>query len=165
MYRRTKLAVTSFALLCLGVTQASTQTAKDLVGTWANVSNDNIRQDGTKVQLFGPRGTGFAIFERNGRYTVINLNPDVPKFASNNRAQGTDAENTSAVGGSIAHYGTYTYDAANKAITFKVEGSSYPNWSGETQLRKIITFTKNDLKWSVAASVGGTAEVGWKRVK
>ena len=62
---------------------ATAQTAADLVGTWTNVSNVNIRQDGSKVDLFGPHGTGMAIFASNGRYMVINANPDVPKFASN----------------------------------------------------------------------------------
>jgi hypothetical protein len=142
---------------------ATAQTAKDLVGTWANVSNVNIRQDGSKVDLFGPHGTGTAIFEGNGRYMIMNVNPDVPKFASNNRAQGTPAENKAAVEGNIAHYGTYT--VADKVVTLKVEGSSYPNWTGTEQKRPIISFTGDDLKWSTAASVGGTAEVGWKRAK
>jgi hypothetical protein len=31
---------------------AVAQTAKDLVGTWSNVSNVNIRQDGSRVDIF-----------------------------------------------------------------------------------------------------------------
>jgi len=152
--------------LCFGVAVpgiAAAQTAKDLVGTWTNVSNVNIRQDGSRVDLFGPHGTGMAIFESNGRYMVINVNPDVPKFAANSRAQGTPTENKAAVEGNIAHYGTYS--VANKVITLKIEGSSYPNWAGTEQKRPIISFTKNEIKWTTVASVGGTAEVGWKRVK
>jgi hypothetical protein len=144
---------------------AVAQTAKDLVGTWTNVSNVNIRQDGSKAELFGPHGTGLAIFETNGHYAIMNINPDTPKFASNNRAQGTPAENKAAMEGVIAHYGTYSVDTANKVVNLKVEGSSYPNWTGTEQKRTIISFTGDDLKWSTAASVGGTAEVGWKRVK
>jgi hypothetical protein len=169
MYRRTKLTITTFALLCLAVTlvvdSASAQTAKELVGTWTNVSNINIGQDGKRIDSFGPRGTGIAIFESNGRYALINLNPDTPKFVSNNRGQGTAAENKAAIEGGIAHYGTYTYDAANKVINFKIEGSTYPNWTGTEQKRTIISFVGDDLKWSVAASIGGMGEVGWKRAK
>jgi Lipocalin-like domain len=106
-----------------------------------------------------------AIFESNGHYAIINVNPDVPKFAANNRVQGTAAENKAAVDGVIAHYGTYSFDAANKVINLKVEGSSYPNWAGTEQKRTILSFAGDDLKWSVAASAGGTGEVGWKRVK
>jgi len=144
---------------------AVAQTAKDLIGTWTNVSNINIRPDGSRADVFGPRGTGVVIFESNGRYAIINVNPDIPKFASNNRAQGTAAENKAVVEGSIAHYGTYSYDAANKVINLKIEGSTYPNWAGTEQKRTVISFAGDDLKWSVAASIGGTGEVGWKRVK
>ena len=157
------------ALPCFAATfsasMAVAQTARDLVGTWMNVSNINIRPDGTRINSFGPKGTGLVIFETNGRYAIININPDVPKFASNSRAQGTAAENKAAVEGGIAHYGTYTFDPATKVINLKVEGSTYPNWTGTEQKRTIVTFAGDDLKWSVAASIGGTGEVGWKRVK
>jgi hypothetical protein len=143
---------------------ADAQTAKDLVGTWTNVSNINIRQDGTRVPVFGSRGTGLAIFESNGRFAVININPDTPKFASNNRAQGTAAENKAAMEGGIAHYGTYTV-GADKAIAMKVEGSTYPNWTGTDQKRTISKFTTDEFTWALPASIGGTAEVTWRRVK
>jgi Lipocalin-like domain len=168
MYSRRTLTCSAVALLAMGFglpTAAVAQTAKDLVGTWTNVSNINISSNGTRTDAFGPHGTGIAIFESNGHYTIINLNPDVPKFGANNRLQGTPAENKTAVGGAIAHYGTYSYDAAKKVINLKVEGSSYPNWTGTEQTRTIISFAGDDLKWSVAASAGGTGEVGWKRVK
>ena len=155
-------------VLSLGIAlpgAAVAQTATDLVGTWTNISNINIRQDGTKVPLFGPKGTGMAIFESNGRYMIINVNPDVPKFVSNNRAQGTSAENKAAVEGSIAQYGIYTFDPASKVINFKVEGSSYPNFTGTNQKRTIISFAGDEIKWSHANSIDGTSEVTWKRVK
>src|SRR4029434_6269283 len=87
---------------------AMAQSAKDLVGTWSNVSNVNIRQDGSRVDIFGPKGTGLAIFDANGRFAIVNINPETPKFASNNRAQGTPEENKAAVLGGIALYGAYT---------------------------------------------------------
>src|SRR5262245_8309022 len=101
---------------------AIAQTAKDLVGTWTNISNVNIRQDGSRADVFGPKGTGLAIFDSSGRFAVVNINPETPKFASNNRAQGTAEENKAAVLGGIALYGTYTVD--DKVINFKVEDSS-----------------------------------------
>src|SRR5712671_8150773 len=92
MNRLIAFTLTTMALPCFAATlSASTavaQTARDLVGTWMNVSNINIRPDGTRINSFGPKGTGIVIFETNGRYAIININPDVPKFASSNRAQG-----------------------------------------------------------------------------
>src|SRR5262245_57720680 len=142
---------------------AAAQTAKDLVGTWSNVSNVNIRPDGSRVNVFGPKGTGLAIFDSSGRFAIVNINPDTPKFASNNRAQGTAEENKAAVLGGIAVYEAYT--VADKVINFKVEGSSYPNWTGTEQKRNVSAFTSDQFTWSLPASIGGTAEVTWKRLK
>jgi hypothetical protein len=142
---------------------AMAQTAKDLVGTWTNVSNINIRPDGSRVDVFGPKGTGLAIFDGSGRFAIVNINPDTPKFASNNRAQGTADENKAAVLGGIALYGSYT--VADKIISFKVEGSTYPNWTGTEQKRNVSAFTPDQFTWSLPASIGGTAEVTWKRIK
>ena len=100
-----------------------------------------------------------AIFDSNGRFAIVNVNPDVPKFAANNRAQGTPAENKAAMEGGIALFGTYTV-GADKVINFKVEGSTYPNWTGTDQMRTVLSFTGDELKWTLPASIGGTAEVG-----
>ena len=158
--------ISAMAMLGLVVTLPSTavaQTANDLVGTWTNVSNINIRQDGSRVPVFGPKGTGLAIFESNGRFAIININPDTPKFASNNRAQGTPAENKAAMEGGIAHYGTYSV-GGDKAINMKVEGSTYPNWTGTDQKRTVSKFAADEFTWTLPASIGGTAEVTWRRV-
>ena len=154
------------AALMIGVAlpaPATAQTAKDLVGTWTNVSNVNIRTDGSRVDVFGPKGTGLAIFDGSGRFAIVNINPETPKFASNNRAQGTPEENKAAVVGGIALYGSYT--VADKVINFKVEGSTYPNWTGTEQKRNVSAFTPDQFTWSLPASIGGTAEVTWKRIK
>jgi hypothetical protein len=151
-------------ILALPLDGAFAQTAKDLVGTWTNVGNVNIRADGSRVDVFGPHGTGLAIFDGNGRFAVININPDTPKFAANNRAQGTAAENKAAVEGAIALYGTYTV-GGDKVINLKVDGSTYPNWTGTEQKRTVSSYSADELKWTLPASIGGTAEVTWKRLK
>jgi hypothetical protein len=46
-------------------------------------------------------------------------------------------------------YGAYT--VADKVITFKVEGSTYPNWTGTEQKRNLSAFTPDQLTWSLAA--------------
>jgi hypothetical protein len=152
--------------LCLSISLTSTaiaQTAKDLVGTWTSVSNVNILQDGSRSDVFGPHGKGIAIFESNGRFAIVNINPDTPKFESNRRSHGTAEENKAAVLGGIALFGTYW--VSNKTIFFTVDGSTYPNWTGTEQARTVLSFTGDELKWSLAASIGGTAEVAWKRIK
>ena len=145
---------------------AVAQSAKDLVGNWTAVSNVTIRQDGTKADPFGgPNVKSTYMFATDGHFAIINANVDTPKFASNARAQGTAEENKAAVLGSLALFGTYSMDTAGKSLTLKVEGSSYPNWTGTDQKRTIVSFTGDELKWTLTPSIGQTGEVTLKRVK
>jgi hypothetical protein len=168
MNRRTTLTLSTMALLCLGAAlptgPAVAQTAKELVGTWSIVSNVNVRPDGSKVDLFGPNPKAMVMFDGNGHFVIDQVNPDIPKFKSNNRAQGTPEENKAVVQGSLSYHGTYS--VADKILTFKIEGSSFPNWLGTDQKRTITSFTGDELKWTnPGASVGGSAETAWKRLK
>jgi hypothetical protein len=143
---------------------AAAQTAKDIVGTWKQVTNINIAPDGRRSEPFGPNPNAIITFDANGRFVTVTTRPDVPKFASNNRMQGTAEENKAMVQGGIAYYGTYS--VVDKVIVEKVEGSTWPNWTGSEQKRPIISLTGDEMKVSVpAASLGGTGEVTFRRVK
>ena len=50
-------------------------------------------------------------------------------------------------------------------MNMKVEGSTYPNWSGTEQKRDIVSVASDELKWTLAGSRGGTSELVWKRIK
>ena len=142
---------------------AQQKTLKDqLIGTWTYVSVDIVRSDGSRVPLFGPNPSGLAIFDANGRYLLLTARTGMQKFASNNRNGGTPDENRAVVQGSIAHFGTYSVNEADKTITFHVQTSTFPNWNGIEQKRPFAV-TATELKWTTAASSGGTAEVVLRR--
>ena len=84
------------------------QTAKDLVGTWKPVSVVVTGPDGRRSEPFGPSPNSILTFDANGRFVLVNTRPDLPKFVSNNRMQGTAEENKAIVQGSIAYFGTYS---------------------------------------------------------
>ncbi|MGN6573153.1 MAG: lipocalin-like domain-containing protein [Pseudolabrys sp.] len=137
----------------------------DLRGTWTLVSSVTDK-DGKKSEQFGHGATGMMSLDSGGRFMLTIIGPDLPKFASGNRAGGTAEENKAVVGKSIAMLGTYVHDAAGKTLTFKVESASFPNWNGTVQTRKIVTATADELKYITAtASSGGVGTVTWKRVK
>lgn len=171
MKRLRALTLTTMALLFLGVALPSgdavgqQKTMKEqVVGTWAYVSVDTVRPDGSRVPMFGPNPQGLAIFDGNGHYVLMTSRSGLPKFASNNRAEGTPEENKAVVQGSISHFGRYIVNEADKTITFQIEASTFPNWNGVEQTRP-ITLTGDELKWTTAASSGGSAEVVLKRAK
>jgi len=167
MNRRNTLAAISASLLFLSLAvptgDAAAQGAKSLVGSWAAVSAVNTDASGKKTDTFGPNPRGLLVFTSDGRYTLTVMRASLPKFASNNRNKGSAEENQAVVAGSIAHFGKYKVE--DKAIVFNVESSTYANWDGAPQKRP-FSVSGDQLKYVVpVASVGGTAELVWKRVK
>src|ERR1044071_7599438 len=68
------------------------QSAADLMGTWTVVSNETVQPDGKRTQTFGPNPQGILMFDAGGRYALQLCSSERPKFASNNRLQGTPEE-------------------------------------------------------------------------
>jgi hypothetical protein len=159
------LAVLSVAAsLFAGTAAAQQKTLKEqLVGTWTFISSTGKLADGSPV--WGSNPKGLLIFTDNGRYSSHIVRADVPKFAAKNRLQGTPDENKTAVHGSIASFGTYTVNEANKSFTVRFEASSYPNNTGAEQTRP-FTIVGDELKvMNPASSAGGQSELVYKRAK
>jgi Lipocalin-like domain len=134
-----------------------------IVGTWSLLIDDAVKADGTHVPNFGPNPIGVAMFGADGHFTVAITRAGRPKFASNNRTTGTADENKAVVAGSNAFFGSYAVNEADKSLTLRVDGSTYPNLEGTTQKRTITSLTAGDeLTWTNPANHG---EVAWKWVK
>lgn len=150
---------------CLGIVVpgAGAQTAKDMVGTWTLESDSSTTPDGRAVQPFGPNPHGTAIFDSSGHFAIVISRPDLPKFASNNRMQGTAQENEEIVHGSFAFFGTYS--VAGGAMIQHIEGGTWPSWTGTDQKRTITSFAGDEQTWTTVPSFGGKSELHWKRSK
>ena len=72
------------------------------------------------------------------------MKSDLPKYASNNRTQGTPAEYKDTAEGNISYFGTYTVSGTD--LILHVEGSTFPNWIGTDQKRVNLSLTGDDLK-------------------
>jgi hypothetical protein len=109
MNRRSMLALYALAL-CAGATATSGTMAQQkslkeqLVGTWLVAAVDNIRPDGSRFQSLGPNPKGIMMFDANGWFSFQLAQPGRPKFASDNRLQGTAEENKATVQGSLSYY-------------------------------------------------------------
>jgi len=171
MSRLSLRTLTTMALLFLGVALPSgdavgqEKTLKEqLVGTWTLVSADTVNTDGSREPIYGPNPKGLAVFDSNGHYIFLNGRSGQPKFASNNRMEGTPEEYKAVVQGMNAHFGRYTVNETDKAIIFYIETSMFPNWNGIEQKRP-FTLIGDELKWATVASGGGLAEVVLRRSK
>ena len=171
MRRLGPLALATLSLLFLGIAlpagdavgQQTTLKAQ-LIGTWTFVSSTGKFPDGSPV--WGSNPKGLVIFTENGRYASLLMRSDRPKFASNNRMQGTPDENKATAQGTISSFGTYAVNEANKTYTIRFEGSSYPNREGTDQTRP-FTITGDELRvTNPAPSAGGpSSQLVYKRAK
>src|SRR5947209_16963057 len=126
---RTKIAIWAAAAIGIAMAPAGAiaqQALKDqLVGTWLLVLAENVNANGSTTNIFGPHGKGILIFQPNGRFAYVLINPDVPKFASNNRAIGTPTEFEAAYKGSLASFGTYSVSEADRTFVFQMEYNTF----------------------------------------
>jgi hypothetical protein len=163
------IAVTAGLGLVLvpGIAVSQQKSLKEqLVGTWTIVSNDNVAPDGAKRQLYGANPKGVLVLAANGQFAQIIVRPDRPKFAANNRLQGTPEENKAAQEGAVATFGTWSVNDADKTIGLRIEGSVYPNAEGTYSQRPIVSLTADELKWvNPAPTAGGRSESVWRRAK
>jgi Lipocalin-like domain len=173
MNRRATIAMTTTALLCLAVgLSASVSLAQQkslkeqLVGTWTLVSSDQVRADGSKLNEFGANPKGINVFDANGRFFLMVASADNSKIASRD----PNKKNPEEVGGliteSIAYYGTYTVNEAEKVIILHLDASTFPNQIGTDQKRTITSLTADELKYSSPAAISGVqVHQVWKRAK
>jgi len=166
-------AVATLGLAALpGPSIAQQKSTKDmLVGAWTLLLVDGVKSDGTHVPEFGPNPDGILMFSPGGRYSLQIGRANLPKIKANDRDKPTADESKAIAVGSLSHFGTYTVNDADKSFTAHVEASSYPNWNGTKQSRKITALTDDVLTYSVPNPVGAAAsdiaqvELVWRKVK
>jgi hypothetical protein len=150
------------------VAQPAKTLRDQLVGTWSFVIAEITTVDGKKTLPFGDKPKGMLIFTADGHFSQVHVAGDLPKIASNNRLAGTDADNKAIVHGSLSLFGTYAVDEDKKTLTFKIEGSTFPNLAGVVQTRTIDLLTADEFRnTNPAASrdVPAVATNIYKRVK
>jgi Lipocalin-like domain len=148
------LAITALGFV-LTAGHAAAQSAKDLVGAWTLSS----------AEAFGAAPKGSLILEANGRFSAILMRNDLAKYGSNNRTQGTPAENKATVDGSLAYFGTYTVSGTD--LNLHIEGSTFANWTGTDQKRTNIAVVGDEFKYTqpTPSGGGGATVIVWKRLK
>lgn len=138
---------------------------EQLVGDWTLVSVVNIRPDGTKFDPFDGKAKGMLFFASAGQFSWQVIRSDIPKFASNNRLQGTADEFKAVAQGINSYFGLYSLDDSGKTLTQNVKISSFANFNN-TDRKWTITLTGDELTLaSQAAASGGANELKWKRIK
>lgn len=183
--RRYQTCLLGVALLChwtLGVVRAENaekgakmQTAEksgiasQFIGTWKIVSVEERRPNGEMVvPRNGSHPIGYIIYDPTGHVAVQIMQPERPRFASNDVEQATSAEAKAAFDGYGAYFGTYEINEAEGYVIHRVEGSVFPNYVGTDQKRFFELSGDQLILKPPPRQVGGeqhTTRVTWQRVK
>jgi Lipocalin-like domain len=137
---------------------------EQLVGAWTLVSASSKLPDGSPV--WGANPIGLIIFTNSGHYSTQLMRSDLPKYASNNRATGTPDEYKAVAIGSVANFGTYTVNEANKTFTIRYDGSTFPNRKGAEETRPVVIEGDELRITNPAPSTGGSSsQLVYRRAK
>jgi hypothetical protein len=148
----------------LGATFAADPLKQQVTGLWSLAAQYVERADGSRLERFGPNPKGLAYFDSGGRFSQVMVRADLPKIASNNAMTATDAENRAIVEGSSAFFGTWSVDEGTGTLLQRIEGSTFPNWTG-TELKRTLSLSGDEMKQCVASQIGGTSCAIWRRVR
>jgi Lipocalin-like domain len=103
---------------------------------------------------------GISVYDASGHYVFVNAPLGRPK-ASGRPLSASPAEEIKAVDqGFAANFGTWTYNEADKTMTFHVEGSFFPNNEGnDLKSSPLVSMTADEMRFA-----GQNGEVVLRRV-
>ena len=129
---------------------AKAQSLKDqLVGTWSMDSNVEEYTDGKKVP-WDANAKGMVMFDSGGRFTLMLAEVGIRKMVEGNPA-------ANPVGKMISYFGTYAVNEADKTLTYKIVGGSFPAWDGTEQKRLVTTIDAGKLVYKAVAPLPSAA--------
>jgi hypothetical protein len=164
VFCRSAITLLGFTLLPGTALPQQKSLKEQIVGTWTYVSSTAKLPDGSPLWGVNPRG--LFILTENGHFSWQIFRSDRPKFALNDRLHATPDEYTATMQGSLAYFGTYSINEADKTISFTTEGSTFPNSEGEVLKRIITNLTADELIYTnPATTTGARVEAVWKRIK
>ena len=103
---------------------------EQLLGVWKLLSYEFRLADGIIIRPMGQGVQGVLIYDSSGWMALQVIDPERPKFATNDWMSGTAEEAKAALDGCMAYYGTFELNERKGTIIHHVKGSSFPNWSG-----------------------------------
>lgn len=148
----------------LGVTGAERNSLKhQIVGTWTLVDWEQVNPDGSTVQQTGARPKGVHVFSADGRFFALFARPEFSTVETTGSVNTLPDEKTIA-DGSVAYFGTYTVNDADRSVDLVIEVSTMPNELGRQQKRLITSVSAGELRYATPA-VNGESTLVFKRAE
>jgi hypothetical protein len=129
-----------------------------LVGTWRFTSMEASSPEGQIIYPYRENIFGRLVYTADGFMSVLLMNPNRPRFGSDDPMAGTTDEIEAAFRGFDAYCGTYTRDKEQATVTHHIQASKFPNWIGTDQVR---SFELRDGRLILKADINMHGET-WK---
>lgn len=132
------LSITALLMIsAIGLAGGGAEDGPDprFIGTWSLVTSEFRTSDGTVTYPLGEDAAGVLIYDRGGRMGAQLMRKDRPKFASGDMQGGTPEEIKAANEGYVSYFGSYKVNSKDRTVVHHVEGSLFPNWVGQDQVR------------------------------
>ena len=134
-------------------------TAEEFTGTWRLLTCEGRWSDGRVTSPYGDNPAGMLVYDGSGSFSGQIMAQGRPTFATGNLLRGSDSEVRAAFEGYMAYYGNYKADEAEGLMVHEVEGSFFPNWIGERQVRKFEFTSDGKLRLSTLPIKGSRADL------
>ena len=133
------------ALLCLGMAQAATLSARDLIGTWRLLRIEVERPGGTRPDPFyNSVASGLLIYDASGWVSVQIVGTPRPKVdapAARPATTPPDADTARLKAGLVdtyyAYFGTWEFDAQTSTVTHRVKSALYSGEEGASYSQQV----------------------------
>lgn len=137
----------------------------DLIGLWRMVSW--VQHRGSEEVLpMGAAPVGFLLYTEGGIMSVHVMRRDRPAMTTGDFVTGSEAEKAVAFSSYLGYTGTF--DVQDGVITHNIQCCSFPNWTGQAQMRtprwdgEFLVF---EAAPRLVDSVSVTASLTWKKEK
>ncbi|MGO1816512.1 MAG: lipocalin-like domain-containing protein [Sphingobacterium sp.] len=110
----------------------------ELVGTWKLLSYIEVPINGIDSKFpMGKSPKGLLMQDPDGYMSMQISNSERSQFSSDDRYQANQEELLSQIQGFIAFAGSYKINENKAVIQYALTTSSYPNWEGKIQERRV----------------------------
>ena len=133
--------------------------ADKFTGTWRLLACEGRWSDGRVTYPYGAQPGGMLVYDGAGSFAGQIMAQGRPDFATGNLLKGSDGEVRAAFEGYVAYYGSYSVDENEGLMLHQVEGSFFPNWIGERQVRKFEFTDDGRLELRTLPIQGSRAEL------
>lgn len=159
------IAIAAIAGVLATPTLRADPASSPLAGSWTLVAADVVHADGSRDRDYGAAPKGLLLIDDAGHYSLQIFRAERPRFASGDKAAGTEAEFKAAVLGSSTHFGEVSIDQTAGTLTFKIEAASFPNWEGAAQTRR-YELKDDELSYRVPPRPNGDVPISvWRRLR